>query len=588
MPSAPHTATPRWCVVAYAAIDEDSVARYSVVGLTTLGEQLSEEIIPAEDLAACVTRIEATHHPRWVWHDTASIYPQLLMQGVRVERCHDLRLCHQILRAAERVPQRETLLDDARWSIPSAPPEDVGAETAPALFEVAATERRGGVPDKLPEVLREFERQRSALAASTHGGGLGVLLAAESAGALIAAELTIAGVPWDVEEHDRILSDALGPRPPTGTKPEKMVRAGNEVRTHLGDMTANLDSAPKLLRSLRAAGIEVSSTSQWELSEHEHPAIQPLLHYKKLARLLSANGWVWLDEWVREHRYRPIYIPGGVVTGRWASSGGGALQIPRSLRPALRADDGWLLVSADVSQLEPRVLAAMSGDRAMIEAGAGKDLYAGIVDSGVVQSRSEAKIAVLGAMYGSTSGDSGRLVPKLRLAFPAAMQLVDDAAAEGERGGVVSTWLGRSSPKPDPDWYNVQSAASMPGASRLTENLAKRSARDRGRFTRNFVVQGTAAEWALVWMAELRQKLSTFAPVADSHAAHASGPVFAHHPHLTFFLHDEVIVHTPKVHADGVAQAVIDAAEVAGRRLFGTSPIDFTLDLHITERAQKD
>lgn len=225
-----------------------------------------------------------------------------------------------------------------------------------------------------------------------------------------------------------------------------MVAAGAEVRRALEDPLVPLDSPPKLLRALHRAGIDVPSTSQWELQSHEHPAITPLLRYKKMSRLLTANGWTWLDEWVHEGRYRPVYVPGGVVTGRWASSGGGALQIPRQLRPALRADPGWRLVSADVSQLEPRVLAAMSEDRAMIAAGAGKDLYSGIVDAGIVQTRQEAKIGVLGALYGGTSGDSGRVVPRLRRNFPAAMALVDGAAATGERGGTVTTWLGRSSP----------------------------------------------------------------------------------------------------------------------------------------------
>ena len=153
-----------------------------------------------------------------------------------------------------------------------------------------------------------------------------------------------------------------------------------------------------------------------------------------------------------------------MVTGRWASSGGGALQIPRRLRPALRADPGWRLVSADVSQLEPRVLAAMSGDGEMIAAGAGKDLYSGIVEAGVVPSRQEAKIGVLGALYGGTTGDSGRVVPRLRQTFPDAMALVDGAAATGERGGTVTTWLGRSSPAPDAAWTAAQRSANGPDA----------------------------------------------------------------------------------------------------------------------------
>src|SRR3546814_9112581 len=70
----------------------------------------------------------------------------------------------------------------------------------------------------------------------------------------------------------------------------------------------------------------------------------------------------------------------------------------------------------------------MARDTALAEAARGRDLYAGIVAQGAVASRAEAKVALLGAMYGATTGDSGRLVPRLRRAFPRAMRLVDDAA----------------------------------------------------------------------------------------------------------------------------------------------------------------
>ncbi|HYP73503.1 MAG TPA: DNA polymerase, partial [Microbacterium sp.] len=243
---------------------------------------------------------------------------------------------------------------------------------------------------------------------------------------------------------------------------------------------------------------------------------------------------------------------------------------------------------ADVAQLEPRVLAAMSGDTALAAAARGRDLYAGIVESGAVASRQEAKIAILGAMYGATTGESGRLVPRLRRAYPRAMGLVDEAARTGEDGGVVSTWLGRSSPPPSSDWSALQSRATEAEASGADETRAKRWARDRGRFTRNFVVQGTAAEWALAWLADLRTRLAAMPPVGAEQSAERSGPVFARHPHLAFFLHDEVIVHTPEEHADAAAQAVVDAAASAGRLLFGGFPLDFRLDVRIAETALKD
>jgi DNA polymerase-1 len=264
------------------------------------------------------------------------------------------------------------------------------------------------------------------------------------------------------------------------------------------------------------------------------------------------------------------------------------LQLPRQLREAVRADPGWRLVVADVAQLEPRVLAAMSGDHALAGAARGRDLYAGIVDSGAVATRQEAKIALLGAMYGATTGESGRLVPRLRRAYPRAMGLVDDAARVGEDGGLVSTWLGRTSPPPSAEWSVAQSRATEAEASGADETRARRWARDRGRFTRNFVVQGTAAEWALAWMADLRARLSALDSIPADHAARRSGPVFGRRAHLAFFLHDEVIVHAPAEQAESAAQAVTDAAATAGRILFGDFPIDFPLDVRVAETAWKD
>ncbi len=438
-----------------------------------------------------------------------------------------------------------------------------------------------------PRCSREFERQRAAVAGASDPARLRLLVAAESAGALIAAELQAAGLPWSSAEHDRILTEVLGARSAVGGVPVNLDAAARRVREALDDPAASLDSQPKLLRALHRAGVQVESTSRWELREHEHPVIEPLLEYKKLSRLLSANGWAWLAEWVRDERFRPVYVPGGVVTGRWASSGGGALQIPRQLRAAVRSDPGWRLVVADVAQLEPRVLAAMSRDTALADAARGRDLYAGIVETGAVDSRAEAKIAMLGAMYGATTGDSGRLVPRLRRAFPRAMGLVDDAARVGEDGGVVSTWLGRTSPAPSEEWMLAQSRASQDGVSGAEERRARRWARDRGRFTRNFVVQGTAAEWALVWLADLRARLAAMPEVAAVDGAPRSGPVFERRPHLAFFLHDEVIVHAPEAFVDAVATAARESAEAAGRLLFGGFPVDFPLDLKIAESADK-
>ena len=611
--TSPESARAAWAVIGRAT-DGGSLGAgtmIEIVGLDPAGERIGSVSLGVDELPDFVRAREAQDGsrrsgPRWVFSDTPKWYPQLLAAGVRIERCYDLRLAHAILMRSELVTGRGAVSAAEAWE--AGPTSAPTAPEAEALFEV--TERRSRikeVPHDIASALSEFARQTTALETASDPGRLRLLLAAESAGGLVAAEMQAAGVPWDVEEHDRILAEELGPRPAGDAKPTKMLAVAEKVRAALDDPRANLDSHLKLLNSLHSAGINVASTSKWELEQSDHPAIAPLLQYKKQSRLLSANGWHWLDEWVADGRYRPVYVPGGVVTGRWAASGGGALQIPRQLRPTVRADPGWRLISADVAQLEPRALAAMSGDRGMAEAGRGRDLYSGLVDEGIVATRQEAKIAVLGAMYGATTGDSGRLVPRLRSSFPAAMALVDNAAEVGAAGGVVSTWLGRTSPVPNEGWKRLQSQANQFEATGEDENRARRAAGDQGRFTRNFVVQGTAAEWALAWLADLRLRLSRLPAVgedddsrtasagaADGGAssvggpAGASGPVFSRRAHLVLFLHDEVIVHSPAQHAEAAAQAIREAAAAAGRLLFGNAPVDFPLDLSISERAAKE
>lgn len=578
-PTAATTDRPAWIVLGRAGSDVDAAF------LDADGSEFERQRVAASALSRWLGRTEARWAPRWVWNDAPRWYGGLLADGVRIGRCHDLRLCHAILRDSALVAESAPVRRASAWD---AAPHAATPAAAPTLFELDESAQAAGLPGDLDEALAEFSRQRDAIATSSDPGRLRLLTAAESAGALIAEELRAAGVPWDADQHDRILVEILGERPAGGGQPARLAAAAGAVRGALGDPSASLDSQPKLLRSLHRVGVMVESTSRWELAEQQHPVIEPLIEYKKLSRLLSANGWTWLDEWVDGGRFRPVYVPGGVVTGRWASSGGGALQLPRQLREAVRADPGWMLVVADVAQLEPRVLAAMSSDTALADAARGRDLYAGVVDSGAVATRQEAKIAILGAMYGATTGESGRLVPRLRRAYPRAMGLVDEAARTGEDGGVVSTWLGRTSPPPSEAWSVAQSRASEAEASGADETRAKRWARDRGRFTRNFVVQGTAAEWALAWLADLRGRLDALPPVGAEESAPRSGPVFSTRPHLAFFLHDEVIVHTPAALAEQAAQAVTDAASAASRLLFGDFPLDFRLDVRISDTALKE
>jgi len=550
-------------VQVHIVLDHDPDGGVTATAIDPAGSPGEAWRLGASDLADFV-RDRERQHPRWVWWSTAQWYPALLSAGARVERCVDLGLCRRILRSSlltagsDLARQPATAWDDVPPAAAAGP-----AASAPALFEVEPA-----APSGAPDPVAELRAQLDAVAGAAQPARIRLILAAESAGALVAAEIRHTGMPWRADVHDAVLTESLGPRPADGRHPARLEALAAEIRELLDAPTLNPDSQPELLAALRRAGLDVASTRKWELRDVEHPVIAPLLEYKNLYRLYTANGWAWLDTWVRDGRFRPDYVVGGVVTGRWATSGGGALQLPKNIRRAVVADPGWKLVVADAAQLEPRVLSGLAGDRAMADAGRGRDLYDSVVASGAVATRHEAKVAMLGAMYGATTGDSARLKPRLARAFPQAVALVDQAALQGERGEQVMSRLGRTSPRPGPQWRAVQEQASEPGASAADERRARSQARDWGRFTRNFVVQASAAEWALCWMADLRLRL---AELGDGRLE--SGP------HLVFFLHDELMVHTPAPLAPRVEELVRESARAAGRLLFGTFPVDFPLQV---------
>ena len=156
-------------VVAHELTDDGGAA-----GVTELSAEALPDLVRAREDAGPV---------RWVWSDTTRWYPGLLDAGVRVERCTDLRLCAAVLRRSPFVDQALLGGDDAdAWRAlqPVVPAE-------PGLFPLADP------ADRL-DPLAEHERQLAAVAASPQRARLGLLLAAESSGALVAAEMTHTGL----------------------------------------------------------------------------------------------------------------------------------------------------------------------------------------------------------------------------------------------------------------------------------------------------------------------------------------------------------------------------------------------------------
>lgn len=530
--------------------------------------QPAGEVVRAPDLATAVR--DRPDVERWVWRSTAEAYRPLLAAGVRIGRCYDVEAAESLLIGHEEGQSGQPHSLAAAWArlhglpVPEDPPLRA-AETQPSLFEPGPVPLPPGT-DEFTALLEVYAAQLARAEKAERPDRMRLLLASESAGMLVATEMGRAGLPWRADVHRELLDGLLGERYPGGLEPQRLAELADEVSRAFGQgVRIRPDLPADIVRAFAKAGIQLTSTRKWELAGVDHPAVAPLLEYKRLYRLHTAHGWSWLQQWVHEGRFHPEYLPGGTVSGRWTANGGGALQIPKVIRRAVVADPGWRLVVADAAQMEPRVLAAVSRDRGLMEvAGNGRDMYADLAARAFGGDRAQAKLALLGAIYGQTSGDALKHMADLRRRYPAAVAYVDDAARAGEEGRLVRTWLGRTSP---PASVAQPDEAGLPQEEAAPTYGSTAGARARGRFTRNFVVQGSAADWALLVLAALRRTL------------HESGL----QAELVFFQHDEVIVHCPEEEAPVVARAIADAADLAGRIAFGDTPVRFPFTTAVVE-----
>jgi DNA polymerase-1 len=117
----------------------------------------------------------------------------------------------------------------------------------------------------------------------------------------------------------------------------------------------------------------------------------------------------------------------------------------------------------------------------------------------------------------------------------------------------VRSVLGRTSPGAPPDWL-----AGLPDAGAAARSRAY------GRFTRNFVIQASAADWAAVLLATLRLSLARLRERG-----------FAE---LVFFQHDEVVVEVEAPLAGAAIEAVRSAGATATRLVLGDTGVDVPLE----------
>jgi DNA polymerase-1 len=195
-----------------------------------------------------------------------------------------------------------------------------------------------------------------------------------------------------------------------------------------------------------------------------------------------------------------------------------------------------VLVRADLGQVEPRVLAAVSGDVGLARAAAAEDMYTPVAQM-LGCDRPTAKVAVLAAMYGQTTGTAGRALAQMEQAYPAALSYLRAAEEAGRVGRDVRTHGGRL-------------IRSAPGGA--------------GRYVRNAVVQGAAAELFKAWAAAVRNGLD--------------------HGRIVLCLHDELLLHVPTDESEDAVTLLHEALSSVAAHWASGSGVRFVADTAVVER----
>lgn len=233
----------------------------------------------------------------------------------------------------------------------------------------------------------------------------------------------------------------------------------------------------------------------------------------------------WVDLLAEDGRLHATYNYYKVVTGRLSAENPNTQQIPRGAKNAFLATPGYLLVSADYSQIELRVAAHIAQCQPMIQAFLeGKDLHklmAAMIagceyDEVTKDMRQQAKAANFGFLFGMGA--------EKFVTYASDSYDVDftDEEAERFRNGFFSTWTGMQ------DWHNRQRkyakeygyVKSPLGRIRHLPDIYSKTEYYRGRAERqaiNSPVQGMASDMMLMASSKIRRFFPVIRPVALVH-----------------------------------------------------------------------
>jgi DNA polymerase-1 len=138
------------------------------------------------------------------------------------------------------------------------------------------------------------------------------------------------------------------------------------------------DSPQQAKDAFEAAGFPVMDTDDETLAGIDHPLADLLRQYRAAMKRAGTYGTDWLQHVAEDGRIYPSWNQLGSVAGRTSCSDPNLQQVPRDrrYRRCFAAPPGRVLVKADYSQLQLRIAAKVSADKAMLAAyRAGDDLH---------------------------------------------------------------------------------------------------------------------------------------------------------------------------------------------------------------------
>lgn len=228
-----------------------------------------------------------------------------------------------------------------------------------------------------------------------------------------------------------------------------------QVGTLWGDWIFNPNSNPQVVKVLTKLGIPLPktakdnpSTKRDVLEKIDHPFCKTLLNYRRVDKVLST----YLSPYLGQDRLHTTYNSHITDTGRLSSAGPNLQNIPTksAIRSMFIAPEGYKFVSADYSQIEPRVWGALSGEDGLLSV---PDIYTFMFEKTynrkpTKEERDILKIVVLGTMYGmgvqtraeqlhTTEQKAQRFVYELRQAFPLGFAWMDRQYKDAKNRGRV-------------------------------------------------------------------------------------------------------------------------------------------------------